>query len=147
MEPRHTRYQAAIVRGDEILIIAHREHSTNRQYWLLPGGGIEPGETEEACVLREVHEETGLQVRIERMLLDEERLPGSGYRKYKTYLCHFVSGEPAPGYEPEEYASSRYAISAVRWLDLRFPLGWGSDVIADPWTYPLLLRVRDCLGY
>ena len=43
--PRKTRYQAAILRGDQILMIRHREHADGRTYWVLPGGGIEAGES------------------------------------------------------------------------------------------------------
>jgi hypothetical protein len=38
--PRTIRYQAAIIRGEDILLIKHREHGNGRAYWLLPGGGI-----------------------------------------------------------------------------------------------------------
>ena len=36
---RHTRYQAAILRGSQILLIRHQEHQGGRSYWLLPGAG------------------------------------------------------------------------------------------------------------
>ena len=35
--------------------------------WCLPGGHMEAGESVEECCVREVHEETGLQVRVKRM--------------------------------------------------------------------------------
>jgi len=60
--PRTTRYQAAIIRGEDILLIKNREHGNGRAYWLLPGGGIEAGETEIERVQREAHEETNLEV-------------------------------------------------------------------------------------
>ena len=147
MTKRHTRYQAAIVRGDQILLLAHREHRTGRSYWVIPGGGIEPEEAEEACVVREAKEETGLDVTITRLLLDEAGLEGGIYARLKTYLCDAPNGEPAPGYEPEPEAAANYAISEVRWFDLRQPLDWDSTLRADPWTYPQLLRVREALGY
>lgn len=52
----------AIVRNDagEILLIRRSDGGT----WDLPGGAVEPGETPAAAVLREVREETGLDVRI-----------------------------------------------------------------------------------
>ena len=46
MMNRPTRYQGAIVRGNHILLIQHREHASRRSYWLLPGGGREDGETD-----------------------------------------------------------------------------------------------------
>lgn len=61
---RKTRYQAAIMSGEEILLIKHQEHKSGRAYWLLPGGGIEDGETEVKCVEREVREETNWKSKL-----------------------------------------------------------------------------------
>ena len=47
-----TRYPGAIIKDHHILLIKQTEHASGRSYWLIPGGGIEPGETEEACVQR-----------------------------------------------------------------------------------------------
>jgi len=144
---RQTRYQALIVRGDHVLLIKHKEHASGREYWLLPGGGREPGETPEACVAREAKEETHLTVRVERLLFDEPVLPEGGYRRRKTYLCTPVAGEASPGYEPEGEAAEVYAIIQVGWFDLRTEAGWGSDLIEDPYTYPQLHRAREALGH
>ena len=95
-----TRYQGAIMRDHNILLIRHTNHGDGRAYWLVPGGGREQGETEEECVQREMREETGLEVRVERLLLDEESLPGEKvYDRIKTYLCIPEPGEARPGYE------------------------------------------------
>ena len=145
---RHTRYQGAIVRGDEILLIRHVEHGVNgRSYWLVPGGGIEAGETEEECVIREMQEETNLVVRVERLLLVNQSQDGKVYQQYKTYLCRVVSGEASPGYEPEEEASAIYAIAEVGWFDLREPEAWPDDVREDVITFPVLQQIRAVLGY
>jgi hypothetical protein len=58
-----------------------------------------------------------------------------------------IDGEAQPGYEPEDEAAEDYAITAVRWLDLRKPATWGMDVQSDPITYPLLQRLRAALRY
>ena len=68
---RDIRYQGAIVRDHHLLLIRHRDHGTGRSYWVLPGGGREGDETEEACVAREMSEEVGLAVTVERLLQAE----------------------------------------------------------------------------
>jgi 8-oxo-dGTP pyrophosphatase MutT (NUDIX family) len=143
---RDTRYQAAIMRGREILLIRHQHHTGGRTYWLLPGGGREPGESEEECVLREMREETGLEVRIARLLCQHDSTwPDPIYLHYKTYLCTPVAGEASPGYEPEIEASSVYAIAEVRWFDLWDESNWDALLYTDEITLSNLNRVRAAL--
>ena len=55
----------AVVRDDAgRLLLIRRGHEPSRGLWSLPGGRVEPGETLEAAVVREVREETGLDVRV-----------------------------------------------------------------------------------
>lgn len=143
---RHTRYQAAILQGDRLLLIRHAEHAGGRSYWLLPGGGREEGESEEQCVLREMREETGLEVRIEHLLEEHpSAAPDVGYAHYKTYLCTPLSGEAQPGYEPEIEASSRYAIVEVRWVNVWQPQSWGEMILSDALTASNLGHVQRAL--
>ena len=144
---RKTRYQGAIVRDDRILLIEHRVHATGKSHWMLPGGGREDGETEEACVLREMLEETHLEVTVERLLMEEATPNDRVYRERKTYLCRVTVGEASPGAEPEPEHSDVYAITDVRWLDLKDPSRWGEAITTDGKTYPELARIRQLLGY
>jgi len=147
MTERHTRYQGAIVRDHHLLLLLHRRHADGRGWWALPGGGIEPGEGEEQCVVREMREETNLEVRVERLLLDYPGSPKGVYRRLKTYLCTPISGEAAPGYEPETEAAAAYALVAVAWLDLRSESAWEADIVNDDLLYPALRLIRQALGY
>jgi len=52
------RVSALILHQNRVLLIRHEK--AGRAYWLLPGGGVEPGEAMEHALRRELHEETGL---------------------------------------------------------------------------------------
>ncbi len=144
---RHTRYQGMIIQDHKVLLIKHQSHTSELSFWVIPGGGIEESETEEECVIREMKEETHLDVKVNKLLFDEPSPPGGAYRWQKTYLCQVVSGEARPGYEPEPEAAAVYAIVEVRWFDLRDENGWGEDLQQDPFTYPQLVKLRKTLGY
>jgi 8-oxo-dGTP pyrophosphatase MutT (NUDIX family) len=144
---RHTRYQGAIIADHHILLIQHKEHSSGRTYWVFPGGGIELGESEEECVIREMKEETNLDVAIVGLLLDEPGHPDGVYKWNKTYLCWSVYGEASPGFEPEPLAASHYAITEVRWFDLRDEAVLEKEIGQDPITFSHLMRLREKLGY
>jgi ADP-ribose pyrophosphatase YjhB (NUDIX family) len=144
---RTTRYQAVILRGEEILLIKHQEHQHGRAYWVLPGGGIEAGETEVQCVQREVQEETNLEVEVVALLLDEPpQYEETGvYQRYKTYLCHPRTRRAAPGYDPEPEAAAKYAITAVCWYSINDETSWDELIINDSITAPGLRRIRTTL--
>ena len=81
------RAVAVVVRGAKLLVVARR--LDGREYAVLPGGGIEPGETPEQAVVREAREETGLETRVVRWLFDD------------VYLLHIVGGDVLLGHDPE----------------------------------------------
>ncbi len=144
---RHTRYQGAILQDDKMLLIRHTEHESGRSYWVIPGGGREAGETEMACVRREMWEETTLVVTVERLLV-ETTIPNDPFNKTrKTYLCTIVSGQASPGYEPEADAAALYAITEVAWFDLRSEEGWEASIFENHIAYPVLQEIRRTLGY
>ena len=147
MTERQTRYQGAIIKDHQILLIKHCEHESGRSYWILPGGGIEPGESEEDCVRREIKEEINLDVRIVSLLLNEPNPTKSTYQSRKTYLCEPNTGEASPGIEPEPESARHYRIVEVRWFNLCSEAGWDATLITDPFTYAQLQRVRRKLGY
>jgi len=60
-----------IVRDGRVLMVHERSRrSGGGEWWTLPGGGLEPGETPEEAVRREVFEETGLVVAQAKHVLE-----------------------------------------------------------------------------
>ena len=55
----------ALIFDDKRVLLAHRR---DIDWWNLPGGGMEIGETVEEAMCREVLEETGLEVQVERLV-------------------------------------------------------------------------------
>jgi ADP-ribose pyrophosphatase YjhB (NUDIX family) len=55
----------AVIFDQERVLLAHRR---DIDWWNLPGGGMEPDETVEEAMRREVREETGLDVVVERLV-------------------------------------------------------------------------------
>ncbi len=53
--------------------------------WSIPGGRIEPGESDQEAVVREVREETGLQVTCGPLLGSVDR-PGLAIRDYQAFV-------------------------------------------------------------
>jgi len=59
------RVTAAIIEREGKVLIARRSHSGSAGgKWEFPGGSIEPGETPERCLARELHEELGIDSRV-----------------------------------------------------------------------------------
>lgn len=96
----------AIVRdpSDRILLV-RRANDPGRGLWSIPGGRVEPGESDAAAVVREVREETGLDVVVDGLVGVVER-PGPAGVTYviRDYLCTMTGGIPYAGDDASDVA-------------------------------------------
>lgn len=85
------------------LLLVKRVNEPGAGLWSLPGGRVEPGETDADAVVREVAEETGLQVRTTRLVGRVRRGP----YLIADYACELVGGLARAGDDASD----------VRWVD------------------------------
>jgi 8-oxo-dGTP diphosphatase len=96
---------AAILDGDRLLAAQRKAPPELAGGWELPGGKVDPGETEEEALVRECREELGVVVRLlERVGGD---WPMGGTAVLRVWTAELVEGAPRPLEDHSE----------LRWLD------------------------------
>jgi 8-oxo-dGTP diphosphatase len=106
---------AAILNDSKILMVCHQTPS--RTYWTLPGGGWEVGETIEQTAIREVKEETGLNIEVIKLLFEENYEYGNCY----CYLAKLMDEniEPTLAFLPKEESLFGTMLQSAAWHSLK----------------------------
>ncbi|HEX9695403.1 MAG TPA: NUDIX hydrolase [Actinomycetota bacterium] len=83
----------AIVMDKGRMLMVLRDHEPLKGYWTLPGGRVEPGESLREAVVREVREETGLDIDVDGLLGVVERIvrDDDGAIEYHYVIMDFVA--------------------------------------------------------
>lgn len=91
---------------DHSLLLIRRRSSSGNEIWMAPGGATEPGELIPHGVIREVKEETGLEVELEGLIqVDEWQLDDGRNALAFVYMAKPLLEEPVidtSGWVPEE---------------------------------------------
>ena len=135
---RIVRCQGVIFKGNRILVLRQYNYERKEEYWMLPGGGLEKGETEKECIIREMKEETNLDVEVNGILFDE---PGNGkdvYQRYITFLCVQIPGSvESIGRETVSYRK----ILELVWISLSDEEQWNDFILTEKF-YPSMKRIK-----
>jgi len=110
---------AAIVRDGRVLAARRTEPASVAGRWEFPGGKVEPGETEDDSLAREIQEELGLRIRVERWFAGAEEI-GDRYL-LKVAVATIEAGEPVPAEHDQIRWLAAAELGDVDWLDADLP--------------------------
>ena len=107
---------AAIIHKDGKYFATQRGYGEFEGMWEFPGGKIEPGESRESALKREIQEELGIDITINKFLCTTDYDYPSFHLTMHCYLCTIKSGE----IELREHKSARWLTSetleTIEWL-------------------------------
>lgn len=94
----HKKIGVAVIWDDQgkILIDRRRQEGLLGGLWEFPGGKIEPEETVEACIKREIQEELGIEVEVGDRLITIDHTYTHFHVTLNVHHCRHLSGEPQP---------------------------------------------------
>lgn len=108
-----------IIPDEEGKILMVKQAHEGNDIWMPPGGGIEDGENSSEAAIREVFEETGLEIRIIRLLWHvEEVSEKKGQRFVNFFLGERTDGRLCLGTDPE-FDSTSQVLREVKFLKKR----------------------------
>jgi len=134
--------RALIVQNNRLLLV-NAYPGGRSDLWCAPGGGSEPGRSLPENLIREVHEECGLTVRVgPPALINEFHDPATGFHQVDLFFhCTVTAGSLDPAWrDPEGVVTERRYFSRSD-LDLgriRFKpdslaqAAWGEGLLYDP---------------
>ena len=107
---------AAIIHKDGTYFATQRGYGEFEGMWEFPGGKIEPGESHETALKREIQEELGADISVKGYLCTTNYDYPSFHLTMYCYLCNIISGE----IELREHKDARWlkpeTLNSVNWL-------------------------------
>lgn len=107
---------AAIIYKNGAYFATQRGYGEFEGMWEFPGGKIELGETAESALKREIQEELGIDITVDKFLCTTDYDYPSFHLTMHCYLCRIISGE----IELREHKSARWltveSLDCVEWL-------------------------------
>lgn len=142
MPQRPVRLAArAVLLHENRLLLVNAFPGDQSDLWCAPGGGVEPHHSVPDNLVREVHEETGLQIAVGApCLINEFHAPERGFHQVDLYFrCTLVSGMLSDTWQdPENVVHSRRFFSREELSSIRFKpdslpeIAWGDGLGYDP---------------
>jgi 8-oxo-dGTP diphosphatase len=103
-EPRNTTGVGGLVVRNEEILVVRMTYGPSQGRYMLPGGLLDPGETADAAVTREVREETGIEAVPRGIIGVRCRYTDRGTDTYLIWHMDYLSGEPEGDGQEIEHA-------------------------------------------
>lgn len=96
--PPHKIIGVAVIWNEQqqILIDRRRPEGTMGGLWEFPGGKVEPGETVEECIQREIYEELGINIEVKECLITIDHTYTHLRVTLTVHHCRLLQGIPQP---------------------------------------------------
>lgn len=104
-----------IIFDDKRRILLVKQSHEGRDIWMVPGGGIEDGESAAQAAVREVREETGLDIEVLRMIWHVEEVSERGQRFVNFFTARITGGTLELGADPE-FDEDHQVLREVRFM-------------------------------
>ncbi len=91
-EPR-IRVAGILIKENKILFVKHRKN--NEEYYLLPGGGVDFGESFETALKREFMEEVNIEIKVRDLVFVSEGIDPKGEKHIisMVFLVDYIQGD------------------------------------------------------
>lgn len=107
---------AALIIHDRRIFATQRGYGEWKGYWEFPGGKVEPGETPEEALVREIREELATEISVGRFVTTIEWDYPAFHLSMRCYLCNVVSGSLTLLEHEAATWLDREHLRSVRWL-------------------------------
>ena len=107
---------AAIIRRGDKIFATQRGYGDWKDWWEFPGGKMEPGETPEQALLREIREELDTEIRIDTFLYTVDWDYPQFHLTMHCYICSLLGDSLHLNEHEAARWLSREEIHSVRWL-------------------------------
>ena len=115
---------AALIVHDGRIFATQRGYGEWRGWWEFPGGKLEPGETPEEALVREIREELATEISVDRFVTTLEWDYPTFHLSMRCYLCSVISGSLTLLEHEAAAWLDREHLHSVKWLH-------ADDVILD----------------